>query len=74
MPQHRDRPRIIATVEQDTADRLDAHARSYFGENRSRAVDWCLAVGLAVLDDVAKRPGGVPDPVAALDSYGADQS
>jgi hypothetical protein len=61
------RRRFVVTIEPAADDALTELARVRFGGVKSRAADWCLLIGAAVLSDPSTF--GAVDAAAALDAY-----
>lgn len=61
------RVRLVASIDPTAEDALAELARVRFGGVKSRALDWCIALGAAVLADPATL--GAADPLAALAVY-----
>lgn len=58
------RRRFVVSIDPAADDALSELARVRFGGVKSRAADWCLLIGAAVLADPATL--GAADPAAAL--------
>jgi len=67
----RQRPRLIVTIDPAAGDALDALAAARFGGVKSRAVDACLLIGAAVLNNPATW--GMVDPLESLAAHCAGQ-
>lgn len=65
------RVRLVSSIHPEADKALDDLAALRFGGVRSRALDWCISIGAAVLSDPATF--GAVDPAAALAVHCAGQ-
>lgn len=63
----RGRPRLVLTLAPETHDVLTALAAARFGDNKSKAAEWAIHLGAAILTEPSTL--GATSPAQALERY-----